>query len=218
MANTANKQNNTFLKLFFGILALVFGVIFFMTSSDLPPEAIDAKLVSFEELNTMSGYYIEDAVILDKYGNTTKDNKIESIECAVAFETKGGQWVIGSMKVKKNDPLYWTIDAYLNDDSQYLGDLRLPMAVTTSSLDSTFKVYLREYCAKDAPMDYMQDVDSNFKTAEIEMTYRGATMNDYASSVQTEQRNTRIGSLAAIIIGAALIGFAIVGKIRKREV
>lgn len=203
------RRNEKF-RLIAGVLLIVLGLFVAASGLTIPREAIDASTISSDALEVRKHYYIEDAVILDQFGYTTEDGKTTSYECAVAFGLADDEWVITAIKVPVKSALYSSISDYLNDSTQSLGDLRMPMYVGASTLDSEFSTFLDSY-VEDAFGPYSAD----YTTVKLELKYRGADEAAYKKSVDSDRLAMLAVGAVVIVLGGVLFGLGL-GQRRRR--
>lgn len=208
MASIRVQRKHPLLFMVLGCFMLLIGFSCIVTAFDQPIYPVDMTAVS-PEILTAGGYFIEDAVIFDQYAYTEENHRTVSYEYAVAFCMDNGQWVIASMKQKPSDALYETINAYLEDDTQYISDLRMPMYVTIGSLGTTFRDYLDNYIEKVFEAD-----DNDFLPVYYELTYRGSTDAEYQASLEKDKRLSIL--VGAIIVLSGILFFSI-GLAQRRK-
>ncbi len=208
MASIRIQRKHPLLFIVLGLFMLLIGFSCIVTAFDQPIYPVDMTAVS-PEILTAGGYFIEDAVILDQYAHTEENNRTVSYEYAVAFCMNNDQWGIASLKHKPSDALYETISAYLEDNTQYIGDLRMPMYVTIGSLGTTFRGYLDSYIEKVFGAE-----DNDFLPVYYELTYRGGTDAEYQASLE---QNKRLSILVGAVIVLSGILFFSIGLAQRRK-
>lgn len=207
----APRKNETF-RLFLGALLIFFGLFVAAVGLTSPREAIDASAISPDALTTGRHCFIENAVILDQFGYTEENGKTTSYECAVAFGMANDEWIITALNVPLNGALFSSVLDYLNDSTQYLGDLRMPMYVSTSTLDSTFCTYLDSYVDEAFGADI-----ADYTTVHLELKYRGSDEAAYKKSVASD-RIALLGTGAAMaVIGSLLFALGLRQRRRRLE-
>ncbi len=203
------RKNEKF-RLIVGVLLIVLGLLVAASGLTIPREAIDASTISSDALEVRKHYYIEDAVILDQFGYTTEDGKTTSYECAVAFGLADDEWVITAIKVPVKSTLYSTISDYLNDSTQSLGDLRMPMYVSASTLNGEFCNFLNSYVDEVFGAD-----NTDYTTVQVELKYRGSDEETYKKSVSSDRLAMLGVGAVMLVIGGVLFGLGL-GQRRKR--
>ncbi len=205
------RKNEKF-RLIVGVLLIVLGPLVASADLTIPREAIDAATVSPDALEVRKHYYTEDAVILDAFGYTEEDGKTTSYECAVAFGLADDEWVITAIKVPVKSTLYASISDYLNDSTQNLGDLRMPMYVSASTLNGEFCTFLNSYVDEVFGAD-----NADYTTVQLELEYRGGDEEAYKKSVSSE-RITMLGVGAAMaVVGGVLFALGLRQRRKRLE-
>ncbi len=193
-----------------GVLAALLSIPFLSGASDWPAEAVPADSLNYLDLKSGTAVCIEDAVLLDRYGYTTKDGKTTSSQCAVAFEMADGEWVITSLEVPHSSDLYQVMLDYLNDETQQIGDCRFPMCAEVASLSIEFKNYLYEYVTE------VFGQLNEYHVISRKLTMRADTAENYAAAAKKTARNNRLIGAGILALGLALIGAGVNGAIKRR--
>ncbi|MDD7368171.1 MAG: hypothetical protein PUG91_12865 [Clostridiales bacterium] len=203
------RKNEKF-RLIAGVLLIILGLFFAVTGLTISSEALDTATIGTDALSTGKNYYIEDAVILDQFGYTEKDGQNVSYECAVGFGLANDEWVVTAIEVPLKSALFSTVQDYLNDSSQNIGDLRMPMYVSAGTLDAEFCRFLDSYFE-----DVFGADNADYTVVNLQLKYRGTDEAAFKKSIDSD-RFTLMGLGAAIaVIGALLFGLGL-GQRRKR--
>lgn len=193
----AVPRRNEKSRLIIGVLLIILGLCAAVAGLAFPQEAIDVTAISPDALASGRHYYIEDAVILDQFGYTEEDGKTTSYECAVAFSMANDEWGITAIKVPLSSTLFSSVMDYLNDSSQNIGDLRMPMYVGASTLNNEFSTFLDSYVDEAFGAD-----NADYTTVKLELKYRGADEAAYKKSVDSDRLAMLAVGAVAIVLGA----------------
>lgn len=203
------RKNEKF-RLIVGVLLIVLGLFVVSIGLTIPNEAIDVTTVSSDALEVRKHFYIEDAVILDQFGYTTQDGKTTSYECAVAFGMADDEWIITALNVPVKSELYTSVSDYLNDTTQNIGDLRMPMYVKVATLDSEFCTFLDSYVDEVIGED-----QTDYTIVKVKLQYLGSDEAAYEKSVTTDRISFTVIGAAVTVFGGLLFGLGL-GQRRKR--
>ena len=203
------RKNEKF-RLIVGVLLIVLGLFVVSIGLTIPNEAIDVTTVSSDALEVRKHFYIEDAVILDQFGYTTQDGKTTSYECAVAFGMADDEWIITALNVPVKSELYTSVSDYLNDTTQNIGDLRMPMYVKVATLDSEFCTFLDSYVDEIIGED-----QTDYTIVKVKLQYLGSDEAAYEKSVTTDRISFTVIGAAVTVFGGLLFGLGL-GQRRKR--
>ena len=203
------RRNEKF-RLIVGILLIILGLFAAVAGLTIPREAIDTATIGTDALSTGKNYYIEDAVILDQFGYTEKDGQTVSYECAVGFGLANDEWVVTAIEVPLKSALFSTVQDYLNDSSQNIGDLRMPMYVSAGTLDAEFCRFLDSYFE-----DVFGADNADYTVVNLQLKYRGADESTYKKSVDSDRLAMLAIGAVVIVLGGLLFGLGL-GQRRRR--
>lgn len=153
------------------ILALAigfFGVIV-LTSSNETTAADPAALseVSYTALKKGTVYYVEDLIMVDSYAEMEDGSVLYFL---TIFTDANGNDVAMTMPLNKDNPLWTDVNAYLYNDSMYVGDYTVDCYVKVESnytSDDDLYAFFNEYVTDLRTGGYVLRSDSSLRLSYV---------------------------------------------------
>jgi len=196
--------------LLIAVALLFIGIILLSGSANLPEEIVPANTLHADDLKTGIAIYMEDAILMDKYAYTTENDVEKSSECALAFDLADGKMAIASLHVGKSDKLYKVMKAYLDDDSQQIGDCTLNLCAVTSSLGTKFKGFLDDYVKE------LFGGLNNYHVTYLKLQPHGESMEEYIANAQRKNKTNFTMGCVLSAIGLVLLALGVHLLIKHR--
>lgn len=157
-----------------------------------------------EDASSRTVYKFDNVLIIDEYATYSESYGIKDDMAyyLVAFVDKYDEVYLASLEVDTGLDIFDKIEAYINDDSQYIGDFSIPIcAATDAKSDSDLSSYYRE--AVEKYTEILNDEELEVSNSYLKLKYAcdvPANIDKYAAA-QTRQ---------SLIVYAMMGGFALV--------
>ena len=214
MMASSKRSGSSLLPLFvLAMLALVFGFAMLSGGMDIPVEIRNASDLTAAELRSNAKYAVafKNVIVCDEYAYTTEGDKTKSTEVALLVHLKDCDILISAREPNSGE-FHDIVTAYINDDSQQIGDCVIDFVGTVSGLGTKFVEYLDSYYSTKLSMIN----DLSLTVRHNELTYHAATPEAYAEKAQRSHKNNMIFGVILLGIGIALTALGI-GKRAEAE-
>lgn len=200
------KQKKTSLVLIYVLSAFVLlvGIIFLVLSLQPIPELNPA--VPLNEVDTDKNYYFEELWVVDLYAS--RENDDDEMYVYVAYVDEDGKTYLASFTPDKDDALLKKINAYLEDDSLYVGDLSISAAVSVTTVTQKGDD-LKGFYDENLPIVKQMFRSNGMKVEDTDLhfTYEGSDPEDYEARQRSEANGLLIGGIVFALIGLAMMIF-----------
>lgn len=193
-------------------LAIGFFGVIVLTSSSETTAANHAALseVSYTSLEKGTVYYVEDLILVDTYAEMEDGSVLYFL---TIFTDANGNDVAMTMPLNKDNPLWTDANAYLYDDSMYVGDYTVDCYVKVESnytSDDDLYAFFNEYVTDLRTGGYVLRSDSSLR-----LSYVCGANEDPAEAEAGAAIIGRIVGVACIVLAVLMLVFALKAKTAK---
>ncbi len=175
------------------------------------PEALqEASALTADDFQDGGSYDLGETVILDSFAYGSTDDNVTTNYYAVAFGGKGDKALVITLAVATDDDIHQTLENYLNDSTQQMGDLTMDSicGVAQDYESDDLKGFYEEY------IDSLMDQGFTFDSVPVELIYKGSGPDSFQQRVDDEHCSLLYTSAIYVILG---IIFLAVGLLLKKR-